>query len=382
MAATGTRRSSAPARWMAVGHPRDVPDRSRIRGAIQAGSGGPTEGSTSLCLACSIVFSILLRLRYICGLFDTLSIQHLKEEAVMTRAPVILFALAAAGCASTQLNHNTLDLAGTVDQLVIEQIHDNILRFVKDPYAIPSLVSLPGGSATTQGTMGASIASNRTIAQAITTSLSVTPSVSDTWSQNWALAPITDPDQMRRVRAIYRYALGYTIDRNKLKEQHCIFRNKDGSCPTIQDEYAVIYKSGTGDKIGVAMIDQIYLRKPSCILCLPDTKPGALITPPVQVEENTLGVNDRLKQHLLRWRGPDSSNVEIDSKKDVLLKAYGPYELFAAGRDSKNENKESFAEFILFVLEATQNSTSGAGGGKGNGGKPVMFNYNGILTPQ
>ena len=68
----------------------------------------------------------------------------------------IIFALAVGGCVSTQLNYNALDLAGTVDQLVARQVIYNVVKFVENPEAIPSLVSLPAGSATTTNIIGAS----------------------------------------------------------------------------------------------------------------------------------------------------------------------------------------------------------------------------------
>lgn len=317
---------------------------------------------------------------------------------ITMRALCIFVALAVGGCASTQLNYNTLDLAGTVDQLVAQQVIYNVIKFVENPEAIPSLVSLPAGSATTINNIGASWsdpiskakavtdnlaavstgASTRTISHAITTnSMTVTPSVSDQWSQNWTLAPITDPDQMRRVRAIYRYALGYSYDKKDLP-QECAKRPTNDPCPTIQDEYASIYKSvSSGADTGMLILDNVYLRKPGCVLCT-DKK---LSDGTDRLSVDDLNVNERLKWGFLRWHSGSYHSVQPPNPQtDVSLGTYGPYELFAGGQRSNSANRTAFAEFVLFVLEGTLSTTSGAGGGKGGGKGLFIIPGSGIVT--
>jgi hypothetical protein len=135
-----------------------------------------------------------------------------------------MIALAAGGCASTQLNHNALDLAGTVDDLITRQITQNIGKFMLNPSAIPTQVSIASGSVTTTGQISASMNSplnksltltNQAVASAspsitnintgVLAAATITPTAQDQWSQNWGLSPITDSDQMRRLSALYRY---------------------------------------------------------------------------------------------------------------------------------------------------------------------------------
>jgi Tfp pilus assembly protein FimT len=126
-----------------------------------------------------------------------------------------------AGCASTQLNYNALEIAGTVDDLLSSQIAHNLAKFIKDTNAIPSQVAIPSGSVTTTNQIGASWADPVTKAftltrgaavgtpfsptQAVAGANTITPSASDQWSQNWSLAPVTDSDQIRRLATLYRY---------------------------------------------------------------------------------------------------------------------------------------------------------------------------------
>lgn len=131
-----------------------------------------------------------------------------------------IIALTATGCASTQLNYNALDLAGTVDDLITKQIVHNLGKFVFSPTAIPTQVSIASGSVTTTGQVSASlntplnksltattqIASSITqISTGVLAASTIMPTANDQWSQNWGLSPITDADQMRRLSALYRY---------------------------------------------------------------------------------------------------------------------------------------------------------------------------------
>jgi len=55
----------------------------------------------------------------------------------------------AGGCASTQLNHNTLDLASTVGDLQTQQVLYNLSLIMDNPGAIPTHVDLTAGSSST-----------------------------------------------------------------------------------------------------------------------------------------------------------------------------------------------------------------------------------------
>ena len=139
-------------------------------------------------------------------------------------ASIIAVSATITGCASTQLNYNALDLAGTVDKLVINQIVENIAKFLDQPSAIPAQVAIPSGSVTTTTQAGfnwglpitkavtatdqfvrSASPSVTAIGSTVAATSMLTPNASDQWSQNWALSPLLDADQMRRLGALYRY---------------------------------------------------------------------------------------------------------------------------------------------------------------------------------
>ncbi len=129
------------------------------------------------------------------------------------------------GCASSQLNYNTLDLASSVGDIQTQQVLYNLSLILDDPAAIPTHVDLSAGTASTSNSIGPNISSPipETIAQVTAggtgtgnvlqntfARTGVTASVSgqNLYSQSWNYTPVTDGDELRRLRALYKYALG------------------------------------------------------------------------------------------------------------------------------------------------------------------------------
>jgi hypothetical protein len=193
---------------------------------------------------------------------------------VRVRFGLLAAAALLSACASSQLNYNALDLADTIDELVSNQVLTNLARSIDHPYAVPSQVSILQGSASTTGTISANysdpvsnaITTTNTVATAAAKTFTntvtglagaqtLTPTVSDNWSQNWSLSPAVDADQMRRLRALYKYVTYPYKSEAEATEDLC--RN-----------YSAISISGD-DKSGQpsTILDPMFLREPSCILC-------------------------------------------------------------------------------------------------------------------
>ena len=146
-------------------------------------------------------------------------------------AKFIFVALAATGliflcgCASLQLNYNTLDLASSLDDLVTKQILHNISATLDNPYAVPSQVAVAAGTVQTSNSVTPTLTSplsntrtaTNTVAATITSAIATTVtgkslsvSANDVWQQAWTLDPVsTDSDRARRLRALYRYVTNY-----------------------------------------------------------------------------------------------------------------------------------------------------------------------------
>ena len=129
---------------------------------------------------------------------------------------LLLIALAgsAAGCRThLSLRDNTLRTTSTLADLNYQQVLDNLARFVDNPAAMPSLAVVNAGTVNVadQKTISANAtyAPTLTIAQQIGSglpllSLLLNPSGSRNVTENWSLAPITDIDNLRRIRCAYQ----------------------------------------------------------------------------------------------------------------------------------------------------------------------------------
>jgi hypothetical protein len=53
-----------------------------------------------------------------------------------------LAAISLAGCASTQLNYNTLDIAGSVSSLYTKQVLSNLSKYIDEPEGLPAQVDI------------------------------------------------------------------------------------------------------------------------------------------------------------------------------------------------------------------------------------------------
>jgi hypothetical protein len=129
-----------------------------------------------------------------------------------------LFCLAAAplvgGCQThLSLRDNTLRTAATLTDLNYQQVLNNVARFVANPAAMPSVVVINSGTVTVadQKTINA----NATYAPTLTfeqqagsglpiLSLLFNPSASRNLTENWSLAPVTDVDNLRRIRCAFQ----------------------------------------------------------------------------------------------------------------------------------------------------------------------------------
>lgn len=319
--------------------------------------------------------------------------------AAISTACLIVF-----GCASAQLNFNALDLAASSDDLITSQVLYNLGKFRSSPYAIPSQVTVPSGSATTTNnvtpTVGGPFSPSLTATVAnsaaaplffsstktrLTPNGTVSASVGDQWSQNWALSPVEDPDELRRLRAIYRFGAGLT-DKSGLACEYPLVQKQKGSGNATSTAQTVnVYVNGnrvtsqeskppehtpgagttnysvpecpSADK-KVGEPDAAFLAPPGCILC--DYHP--------QSTPHTLIVNHRLSN---RWLWNPSVPFPADAKS---LGHYAAQDLYLIPTDSPACSHDGlgphecaereFGDFVLLVLDAMRQSTAAAGAAK------------------
>src|SRR5262249_28041747 len=117
------------------------------------------------------------------------------------------------GCATQRsLCNNTVRTTATLTELNYRMVLENVALFVANPSAMPSIAIVNAGTVTVadQKTLSASTTGvpTESFAQQAGSGLPilsvlVNPSASRSVTENWSLAPVTDIDNLRRIRCAF-----------------------------------------------------------------------------------------------------------------------------------------------------------------------------------
>jgi len=179
---------------------------------------------------------------------------------------LVTFALLATGCASEQLDYNTVDIASTIGDIYTQQALNNLSKTIDFRYSIPSEADIAAGTIQTSNSITPTLTfplsnSFMKAAGATTTKTfaiagsSLGIGASDAWQQNWTVSPVTDSNALRNLQALYRSVI-------------------DGP-EVLKSDYQ---PSRMFDKDGKFGDDPYYLQEPHCVLCtdqkIPNKKLG------------------------------------------------------------------------------------------------------------
>jgi hypothetical protein len=284
------------------------------------------------------------------------------------KAAVLIGSLAVAGCATTQLNHNAIDLTASLDSLTTKQILNNLARTMADPYSVPSQATIAAGSATTSSSfspqLGIPIGASKLVTDALPgadgknsvantyANQALTLGFSDSWQQGWTLDPATDSDQLRRLRALYRYATGQIQGQGHELEFECEYpiqtlsgrpgRSEEASALAAEYTLHCMADEGTPTAIDVQP-DPNFIRWPSCVICEDRT--------------NLPFVNKMLAYDFIKARPFDGAR---------LLGKIGAMSLYVCGNKEVCgiDGMKAFHELRLFVFEASGQSDIETGSSK------------------
>lgn len=194
------------------------------------------------------------------------------------------------GCTSTQLSIGTVNVASTIEEIEKNQAIANFSRIADDAFALPSLVSIVGGTVQVVNTvnpsvsfpltsMFARVSSSSPSATTTTAGAGATVSGTISWQQNFNIVPITDPFTIRNISALYR-AVVY-CDPNNPGAWLGSYRRppsppghaRDQNSPLTQQPdmpagyigYQVPRLYGRFDQL---MPDPYALENPNCVLCI------------------------------------------------------------------------------------------------------------------
>jgi hypothetical protein len=239
--------------------------------------------------------------------------------------------LLGSGCASTQLNYNAVEISGTIDSVYTREALNNLSKFIDDPKAIPSQVTMIGGTIQTANTVNPSVTfplSPQFARTAGPTGLTVTTASTfagagagvngtNTATQNYTISPLSDANTLRNQQALYRHAVFGTR----------LIGNYDVPQIFFQDKF---------------YDDPYHLQEPHCVLCA--LKQGVFSGE----QHPAVHVNAALRPKWLYW---DNDPRLSELSEPVDLGHYGNHELFMSRTDFNNG---VLTNFVLFTLPNTE----------------------------
>jgi hypothetical protein len=255
-----------------------------------------------------------------------------RNVALLALGPSVL---AFSGCASTQLNYDTVEIASTIDNVYTKQALNNLSKFIDDPFAIPSQVLMVGGTIQTTNTIQPSVTFPLAPQLVTTTTSSHTPSLaiantipsagagvngSNSAQQNYTIAPLNDANTLRNQQALYRHAaFGVPLIGN-YQPPRIFFQNK-----FYDDPYP--------------------LQLPHCVLCA--VRQGTFsFVPRPKVFENPI-----LRPKWLFWES-DPYLAELKLSGDIIdLGHFGGHELYMRRSD---QLAGVLTEFVIHSLPNTE----------------------------
>ncbi len=274
----------------------------------------------------------------------------------------IAVCLLVCGCASTQLNYNTADLASSLNSLTKRQIFYNLAQTLTDPEFVPSQATISIGTAQTLNAVTPSVSipiglPTVTIArdgtgrfagsQFSTQVTSPTPTLgvqmTDSWTQSWTMVPLNSAPQLRRLLCEYPLQ-AFNVAPNS---GNVVF--KIDGCPnnnTRESQSRVVH------------VDPTFTQGPSCIICIDD----------LNAKQLRPHINPNLKYHFIRTQ-KTGDMVSLGSHGSTSFYVCGNAEgdCPRAERQEPFDGRKAFSAFILFVYEAATVPSS-TGGGRQTGG--------------
>ena len=128
-------------------------------------------------------------------------------------APLIPMMVCLCGCTHLVLKNNTIRATATLSDILLHEVLDNVARFQDNPDTVATFALATAGTVSVSDQAGGGI--SPTYSPTITAaqqgggalpilSLLFSPSVQRSLSENWSLTPVTDADNLRRLRSAYR----------------------------------------------------------------------------------------------------------------------------------------------------------------------------------
>ena len=297
----------------------------------------------------------------------------------MRRLVCVAACLLSAACSSTQLNHNTADLASSLSSLAKTQILYNLAQAITDPEFVPSQVTISVGTAQTANAvnpsvnipLGPSFAVNNRVTTGgrgsnqisnITTNAApgIGIQVTDAWNQSWTMVPANSANQLRRLRTLYQFATGTLPRRDPTRE----LTEKEAERQFLCD-YAIQSLAVHADTPGANVryrvddcldssgslttrlfyADPSFTQGPNCVVCIENLHASAARP----------HLNPALKYHFIRTSAERTDDmVRLGSNSGTefyICKSASGACGFVVGQ-RPFDGRRAFSDFVMFVHEA------------------------------
>jgi hypothetical protein len=161
------------------------------------------------------------------------------------------------GCTHIALRNDTVRTTNTLTELEFQQVLDNVARFQSDPDTLPSFALATAGTVSVLDQCGAGISPtyspSLTFAQQGGGALPILSLLFPFTSQrsvteNWSLTPVTDADNLRRLRCAYRLLV---MGKDTPNYEFCVKQMKEffaGEEAALADYYPPRDWYGVGEK--------------------------------------------------------------------------------------------------------------------------------------
>jgi hypothetical protein len=305
----------------------------------------------------------------------------------------IVACLVVSGCASTQLNYNTADLASSLNSLTKRQIFFNLAQALYDPEFVPSQATISIGTAQTLNAVTPSISiptglpmvttardgTGRFAGSQFTTQVtSPTPTLgvqmTDGWNQSWTMVPLNSAPQLRRLRALYQYVTG-TVPHHGTRNLTLEEAERLFLCEYPLQSFNVAPSSGNvtfkiegcpnnntrESQSRIVHVDPTFTQGPTCVICIDD----------LNAKQLRPHINPNLKYNFIRTQKTGDM---------VGIGSHGTTEFYVCGSPEGDcpriaqqdpfDGRKAFGDFILFVYEAATVPSAG-GAGRQTGGSFV-----------
>ena len=305
------------------------------------------------------------------------------------------------GCASTQLNYNTADLAASLGSLQKRQIFYNLSQALDDPEFVPSQVTISIGTAQTANAVNPNIniplgpsfssatrvtdAARNPSTQLTGTFTSAAPGIGvqlvDSWNQSWTMVPANGSNQLRRLRALYQFATGSFTGPEPGRELTaeeaeklflCEYPLQALAVPSSPPGDNIAYRlegcpeNGSGPRTRLMYADPTFTQGPNCVICVDDLKS----------KHPSLYVNPHLKYRFIHGdkdKTADMVRIGDHGSTSFYVCASRASACRRVPHQEPFDGRKAFSDFVLFVYEAMSLPTGGSGSGKASGGANFVY---------